>query len=273
MNRQTDRHLTTVIPFLLSLAATYPQIVSADSECEVMLTHSLDQSIIPANSIACAFLPEGITAENSFYRSFDLIWFGIIGAFDVTSVDIGIEVVQFNDYPFEINLYDDLDGGEPHLADLVLLGSASAVALQDSAPLIMNIPVTGQVPASGTVVVEFHYPDGQELDPPAGMWPGSNGFGQTGPSYIRADDCGIYEPTDLSDIFTPIHLVMNVYGVSAKCACSWDLDGDANVGILDLLALLAAWGTDPGGPPDFDGDGTVGILDLLTLLANWGPCP
>lgn len=36
---------------------------------------------------------------------------------------------------------------------------------------------------------------------------------------------------------------------------------------------LAAWGTDPGGPPDFDNDGIVGILDLLHLLANWGPCP
>ena len=37
-------------------------------------------------------------------------------------------------------------------------------------------------------------------------------------------------------------------------------------------AILVAWGTDPGGPPDFDCDGTVGILDLLTLLANWGAC-
>ncbi len=55
--------------------------------------------------------------------------------------------------------------------------------------------------------------------------------------------------------------------------CPWDLDGDVSVGILDLLALLAAWGTDPGGPPDFDGDGTVGILDLLALIANWGKCP
>ena len=51
------------------------------------------------------------------------------------------------------------------------------------------------------------------------------------------------------------------------------LDRGDTVGILDLLALLAAWGTDPGGPPDFDVDGTVGILDLLALLANWGPCP
>ena len=56
-------------------------------------------------------------------------------------------------------------------------------------------------------------------------------------------------------------------------ACPADLDGSGDVGILDLLALLAAWGSNPGGPPDFDGDGTVGILDLLTLLANWGPCP
>ena len=52
-----------------------------------------------------------------------------------------------------------------------------------------------------------------------------------------------------------------------------DLDGTGDVGILDLLALLAAWGSDPGGPPDFDGDGNVGILDLLALLAVWGPCP
>ena len=55
--------------------------------------------------------------------------------------------------------------------------------------------------------------------------------------------------------------------------CSADLDGDGSVGILDLLALLAAWGANPGHPADFDGDGTVGILDLLTLLADWGPCP
>ena len=55
-------------------------------------------------------------------------------------------------------------------------------------------------------------------------------------------------------------------------ACPWDLNADTNVGILDLLAVLSAWGTNPVGPPDFDGDGNVGILDLLTLLANWGPC-
>ena len=63
-----------------------------------------------------------------------------------------------------------------------------------------------------------------------------------------------------------------LFDAAVPGTCPWDLDAGGSVGILDLLALLAAWGTDPGGPPDFDGDGTVGILDLLSLLANWGPC-
>ncbi len=55
-------------------------------------------------------------------------------------------------------------------------------------------------------------------------------------------------------------------------ACPADLNGDGFVGVGDLLALLAAWGTDPGGPPDLNGDGTVGVADMLLLLAAWGPC-
>jgi len=53
--------------------------------------------------------------------------------------------------------------------------------------------------------------------------------------------------------------------------CPWDCgDGDGSVGIVDLLALLGAWGELEC---DVDGDGIVGIVDFLELLANWGPCP
>ena len=37
--------------------------------------------------------------------------------------------------------------------------------------------------------------------------------------------------------------------------------------------LLLAWGGNPGGSLDFDGNDNVGVSDLLALLANWGPCP
>ncbi|MHC4219334.1 MAG: hypothetical protein ACYSU7_12875 [Planctomycetota bacterium] len=52
-----------------------------------------------------------------------------------------------------------------------------------------------------------------------------------------------------------------------------DLDKDGTVGILDFLALLAAWGPcgDCGNcPADLDGDCQVGVNDFLILLANWG---
>ena len=67
----------------------------------------------------------------------------------------------------------------------------------------------------------------------------------------------------------------NRYFATAACGsgCAEDLDADSSVGIGDLLVLLSAWGTDPGGPPDFDGDGLVGTTDMLVLIGAWGPCP
>ncbi len=70
--------------------------------------------------------------------------------------------------------------------------------------------------------------------------------------------------------------VFDNFDAAEACDCPWDLNGDGNVGVPDLLALLAAWGPCPDPPAecpaDFDGDGSVGVSDLLALLANWGPC-
>ena len=48
-----------------------------------------------------------------------------------------------------------------------------------------------------------------------------------------------------------------------------DLTCDGVVGISDLFALFADWGTCPSCPSDLDGDDTVGILDFFVLLAGW----
>jgi len=67
--------------------------------------------------------------------------------------------------------------------------------------------------------------------------------------------------------------VINVFAASQADLCPADLDDDGSVGINDFLALLAAWGPNPGHPADFDGDGSVGITDFLALLETWGACP
>ncbi len=99
---------------------------------------------------------------------------------------------------------------------------------------------------------------------------------QSGAAYLYAGmsgvDCNTNGAPDACDLLLQPALDANGDGVLDKCACMWDLDGSGDVAVNDFLALLAQWGTDPGGPPDFDGDGTVGIFDFLDLLSHWGPC-
>ncbi len=53
--------------------------------------------------------------------------------------------------------------------------------------------------------------------------------------------------------------------------CSSDINGDGLVGASDLLAVLAAWGSNDSSA-DLDADGLVGASDILILLSDWGPC-
>jgi len=61
--------------------------------------------------------------------------------------------------------------------------------------------------------------------------------------------------------------------VGAPITCVGDLNGDGVVNVSDLLALLGAWGPNPGHAADINGDGVVNVSDLLILLGAWGDCP
>jgi hypothetical protein len=48
-----------------------------------------------------------------------------------------------------------------------------------------------------------------------------------------------------------------------------DVNGDGDVNVLDLLMLLARWGSsEPEG--DVNNDGVVTVIDVLLVLSNWG---
>jgi len=58
------------------------------------------------------------------------------------------------------------------------------------------------------------------------------------------------------------------YGV----VCIGDIDGNGEVEIDDMLALIAAWGQCGSCAADINGDTNVDIEDLLLLISGWGPC-
>ena len=54
-------------------------------------------------------------------------------------------------------------------------------------------------------------------------------------------------------------------------SCLGDINSDGMVNVTDLLAIIAAWGTNDS-DTDLDGNGVVAVGDLLAAIANWGDC-
>jgi hypothetical protein len=56
-----------------------------------------------------------------------------------------------------------------------------------------------------------------------------------------------------------------------EVACPEDIDGSGQVDVGDLLAVIAAWGSnDPAS--DLDDSGLVDVTDLLAVIAAWSGC-
>jgi hypothetical protein len=54
--------------------------------------------------------------------------------------------------------------------------------------------------------------------------------------------------------------------------CWGDANYDWTVDVLDLLAVIGAWGNCGLCREDLNHDGSVGVDDLLLVLDDWGPC-
>jgi hypothetical protein len=59
---------------------------------------------------------------------------------------------------------------------------------------------------------------------------------------------------------------------SDNCTPCPDIDGNGEVGVDEVLAVIAAWDTD-NADADVNDDGIVDTNDLLFVLSSWGPCP
>ncbi|PZF81136.1 S8 family serine peptidase [Jiangella anatolica] len=217
------------------------------------LTHSTSQAVDPGNAIACSADDGATTSANSYLRTFTLADFGVGSGFDVTEVEFGIESLTV-EQELTVTLYTLTDPAAPLTrSNLEPVGSA-AQTLQPQRQTLATVPVTGSVPAGSTLVVEVAAPD---LTGVGGFWPGTNRAGQSAPTYLAAEGCGVTEPADLAALGYPwMHLVMNVVGRTEAPAC-------AVPGELPWLDVEPAAGT--------VGPDATGAIELTVDTADVAP--
>ncbi len=143
-------------------------------------------------------------------------------------------------------------------------------------------------PGGSSVTVSVYDKDDNLIGQAAGLSaPANQGGAFCGILSTSGETIGRVNIYDTNPGFDAEGLINLAVYVAGGEPCPWDIDGDGNVGVGDLLILLANWGGP--GPGDFDGGGDVGVGDLLILLANWanpygvpdllamlaawGPCP
>ncbi len=186
----------------------YPDHALKVNAGSTTITQSNSQTITSGNSVSCN--AGGLHTDNHYLRVFDLPAFGIDGDFAITNVSFGIEqsTPAGATQPVEVRLYTL--SGDFIFANLTPIGSATAAVTSQSLT-ILNVPVTGTAPAGSKLVVDIFTPNGQTAG--HSFFVGSNGLGETGPSYLAAADCGISEPATTASIgFPEMMIVMNVTG-------------------------------------------------------------
>ena len=184
--------------------------------CPTTITQSTSQAIV-TGSVACSE-PAVRTLENHYWRAFDMATFTGGQAYNITSVEFGIEQASAFEgaQPITVNLY--VNNGAPFPGgdwQSNLLATSGQLSIPDQEGTIFNVPITATVPA-GTLelVMEVMAPDtGRNL---TFFIIGSNPDPETGPSYLSAPDCGNPDPVATRCIgFPDMHYVFNVNGSCA----------------------------------------------------------
>ncbi len=174
------------------------------------ITHSLDQTIVPG-TVTCN--AGGIPTENSMIRHFDLPgFFGITQDFAVSAVEFGVEAVS-GPVSLTLNIYSTsgpLSTAVPFPgASVTLLGSTPYVVDVADLGTIVSVPLSATIPVGDMMIYELLIDSGAVNS----FFPGSNGSGETDPSYIQAASCGLTTPGTFAAIgFPNVHMIMNVVG-------------------------------------------------------------
>lgn len=163
---------------------------------EMILSHSTD-ALNFGGGVACANTDSGISTTNSFWRSYVLADFDITEATNVVKVEVavgsanGATAASF----VTVNLYTS-DGAFPGGTRTLIASQELNFEESDANTLkILTLDAPIGVEASDEIVIEVF-----DADETVNFRIGQNTSGETAPSYLSSDGCGITDPTATEDI-------------------------------------------------------------------------
>jgi hypothetical protein len=160
------------------------------------------------------FAPTCPTPPSSFVRRFKLAaQHGLSGNQNVSSVEVGIQeaTAASGSQPGTIQLF-----AIPTAAPLTTANMGPALAtvpivIANQTLTLLSTPISAMVDADASdLVVSFTAVTGG-TGPGTVLFPGANGLGQIGPSFISSVGCGAPDPTDITVFgFGNVHWVQTV---------------------------------------------------------------
>jgi len=241
---------------------------------DIVITQNPECDVDAASAVACG--ASGSTAENWFARNIYI---------DQDATINSITWGSGNATTVTANIYFSVASGpgNPDGVTLTPVGSASAAV--DAGPFYDTaVDVPFDVFAGSYLVVEFQFPD-TGTDP--GIWPAST-LTATETCYIMAADCGLTAYNDVGAIGFPdsqVIMCLNAtLGSFDPCTlplpttCPADVDGNGEVSVSDVLAIIGSWGVCGDGTfrptgdvaPLPNGDCCVTVADILAVVGSWG---
>jgi parallel beta-helix repeat protein len=222
------------------------------------------------------------------------------GLQELAEVNVSINAIQGGDF--------DADGGDGHVdiaasseeGQSLYLFQGEIAGFGDLIPISLNEPVEDFVVVDADSDGDFDFiiaaPDSTTADllllrndnPPesllqslgGGVWSFQTLTSQTPVARLTS---GVLDPKDEDDDWVigggvvagfrgetaVIEQTNLLNGDTTTCP---DINGDGEVGVDEILVVIAAWGTDDA-DADVNDDGIVDTNDLLLILSAWGPCP
>jgi hypothetical protein len=219
------------------------------------ITQNTDpNTLVGGTSIACS--GGGITTDNHWWRLFDLDDdHALLNTLTVASLDYAIETAVGPTQNITATMYC-LDEGLPFLLEFLTQVGQTTVPQQDAELEFFNIPIGGSCDtASQDLAVDMGTEDclAGEADC-LSLFIGANDLGQSGPTYVHADDCGIFDPVDTAALgFVSVHIVYVVNG---------EADGGTGDG--------GAGDGGDGGGGDVPASTGIGMLLMVLVLLGSG---